>query len=182
MKGLLLPAVLLAVAIGLFAAFTNPTYQAAKALAAQSSAYEQALQTAHDLKSQRDQLLAKRDTFSQDDTQKLQRLLPDNVDNIRLIIDVNNIASRHQLTLKNVALGSVGGDQQRTAASVGAAGSPIGTVELGFTVTAGFDNFSAFMLDLEHSLRLVDIEKMSFKDAVGDSADYSVTIRTYWLH
>jgi hypothetical protein len=53
--------------------------------------------------------LAKRDTFAAEDVQKLERTLPDNVDNIRLIIDINNIAARHGLTLKNVALGTVSG-------------------------------------------------------------------------
>lgn len=182
MKGFLLPAVLIAAAIGLFAGYTNGAYQSSKALGAQRGAYDTALSTAHDLKQQRDDLLKRRDTFTEEDTNKLARLLPDNVDNIRLIIDVNTIAARHQLTLKNVSLGSIGANQQHTTASVGAAGAPVGQVELGFTVTANFDNFDAFMIDLEHSLRLVDIEKVDFKTGAADNSDYSVTVRTYWLH
>lgn len=180
----LLPFILIIAAIGLFAAYINPAYQGTKDISMQSASYAQALDTSKQLRAQRDQLLAKRDTFSQDDIQKLQEMLPDNVDNIRLIIDINNIAARHQLTLKDVSLGTVSGSSgARSAVAVGASGDPVGSVELGFTVTADYGNFMALLSDLEHSLRLIDVEKISFKNsAIGNTADYTLTIRTYWLH
>lgn len=181
----LLPFILLIAAIGLFVGYTNPTYQSSKAIASESTAYDQALTTANKLKAQRDQLLSKRETFSTDDVQKLERMLPDNVDNIRLIIDINNIAARHSLTLKNVSLGSVSSASvARSAVAVGASGDPVGSVQLGFTVTSSYDRFLSFLADLEHSLRVVDVEKLNFKigDAKIDSNDYTITIRTYWLH
>jgi len=56
-------------------------------------------------------------------------------------------------------------------------------VDLGFTVTAPYTTFQAFLADLEHSLRLIDVEKITFKGAgTADSADYTLSIRTYWLH
>ncbi len=179
-----MPIILLVAAIGLFAGYTNPTYQDTKDISAQTAAYDQALTTANQLKSQRDQLLAKRDTFSSDDVQKLQEMLPDNVDNIRLIIDINNIAARHDLTLKNVSLGTVSSaSSARSTSAVGASGDPVGSVELGFTVTTSYNTFLAFLSDLEHSLRLIDVEKIDFKNTgTTDSADYTLTIRTYWLH
>ncbi len=176
-----MPIILLVAAIGLFAGYTNGAYQESKALAAERDAYDSTLNTSKERREQRDKLLAKEATFTQDDVTKLTRLLPDNVDNIRLIIDVNNIAARHQLTLKNVALGELtAGSSPRSKTSVGASSEPIGSVDLAFTVSAGYDNFMAFLLDLEHSLRLVDVQKISFKTGEG-SLDYSVSIRTYWL-
>lgn len=185
----LLPLVLIAAAIGLFVMYTNPTYQADQALSSEHSSYQGALKTAKDLRNQRDQLLAKRNTFSTDDVQKLQEMLPDTVDNIRLIIDINNIAARHGLSLKNVQLGDVSsGSSAKSATAVGSSGDPVGSVELGFTVSAQYDSFRAFLADLEHSLRLINVEKITFKetpDASGktpDLSDYQLTIRTYWLH
>ena len=178
----MMPAILLIAAIGLFVGFTNGAYQDAKALAAERDAYDSTLNTSKERRAQRDALLAKESTFTQDDITKLTRLLPDNVDNIRLIIDVNNIAARHQLTLKNVALGELSaGASPRNQTSVGASSEPVGSVDLAFTVSAGFDNFIAFLLDLEHSLRLVDVQKISFKTSPEGAMDYSVSIRTYWL-
>lgn len=183
MTRLIIPILLIAAALGLFALYTNGTYQAAKTVASERDAYDQALTTSNQLKAQRDQLLAKRDTFSQDDVQKLQETLPDNVDNIRLIIDINNIAARHNLTLKNVALGDVSGSSApRSSVAVGASGDPVGSVELGFTITAPYDQFIAFLTDLEHSLRILDVEKLDFKIPPSGNPDYTFTVRTYWLH
>ncbi len=180
----LLPILLLVAAVGLFVGYTNKAFQATKTIAAQTAAYEQALSTSKQLRAKRDELLSKRDTFSAEQVQKLERMLPDNVDNIRLIIDINNIAARHALTLKNVSLGSVSSASgARSAAAIGASGDAIGSVELGFTLASSFDNFLAFLTDLEHSLRVVDMEKLSFKySGPADMTDFSMTIRTYWLH
>lgn len=181
----LLPFILLVAAVGLFFGYTDPTYSAAGAVKAEDGSYQSALDTAKSLREQRDQLLAKRNTFSADDVQKLSRMLPDTVDNIRLIIDINNIAARHNLTLKNVQLGSVSGSKTTgSATAVGKSGDPVGSVELGFTVSSNYDNFQAFLLDLEHSLRIIDVEKILFKNIAGsaDQTDYTFTIRTYWLH
>lgn len=179
----LLPFILLVAAIGLFAGYINPTYQGTKGISVQTASYDQALTTSKQLKAQRDQLLSKRDTFSQADVQKLQEMLPDNVDNIRLIIDINNIAARHSLTLKDVSLGTVSSaSSARSAVAIGASGDPVGSVELGFTVSSNYANFMAFLADLEHSLRLIDVEKLSFKNSNTAANDYVLTIRTYWLH
>jgi hypothetical protein len=181
---LFIPSVLVIAAIGLFVVYTNPTYQATKVLQAQASSYDDALTKSQQLRAIRDQLLSKRNTFSADDVQKLQEVLPDNVDNIRFIIDINNIAARHNISLSNVQLGTLGGT---AAAQPGVAaatdGSAVGSVDIGFTITASYSDMLSFLGDLEHSVRLIDVEKLSFvAPASGDTTDYTFTIRTYWLH
>ena len=115
--------------------------------------------------------------------QKLGRILPDNVDNIRLIIDINGIAARHLLSINNIDMGAVSDSAtSRNALAVGSSGSAIGSVELGFTITASYDDFLAFIQDLEHSLRVVDIETISFSASDEAIDDFQVNIRTYWLH
>src|SRR6185436_8105310 len=107
MRGLLLPLILLCAAIGLFVLYTNGAYQEVKILNAQADSYDQALNKSQELRAVRDQLLSKRNAFPNDAVAKLQKVLPENVDNIRLIIDINNIASRHALALTDVDLGDL---------------------------------------------------------------------------
>ena len=180
----LFPLILIAAAIGLFVVYTNPEYQVkVKALKEQQSSYDDALNKSQELKRVRDQLLAKYNTFSADDKAKLEDLLPDNVDNIRLVIDINNIAARHSLAVKNLQIGeTTSGKSSRNTAAVGASGSAVGSVELGFTVSANYDSFLAFLYDLEHSLRLIDVEKITFSQMPTGINDFTLTIRTYWLH
>jgi hypothetical protein len=180
MTRFIIPIILLVASVGLFVVYTSPTYQNALAVQTQSAAYNDALTKSNTLQQQSSQLLAKRNTFSATDMAELQEILPDNVDNIRLIIDINNIAARHNLPLKNVVLGTVGGAAQASAAAASAS-SAIGSVQLGFTVTASYAGFQSFLQDLEHSMRLMDVEQISFRTGATDSNDYAITVQTYWL-
>lgn len=180
---LLFPVILVIAAIGLFVMYTNPTYQGLKGAQAKVDAYDDALDKSQELKALRDKLQSARNAFSPQDEQKLVRLLPDQVDNIRLIIDINNIAARRGLVLSNVALGEV--SQSSAAAhnlAVGPSSDPIGSVSLGFSVTASYEDFLAFLQDLEHSLRILDVEKLSFGGGQDGKYSFNFTIRTYWLH
>lgn len=181
MTRIILPIILLAAALGLFVMYTNPNFQGIKQLSAQQTAYDEALNKAQQLRAVRDQLLARRASFSDEDVNKLSHMLPDNLDNIRLIIDINNIASRHQAALSQVQLGDTK-SRAGSSLSTGPSGSAIGSVEIGFTITASYDNFLAFVEDVEHSLRVIDVTKIGFTTGGQDVSSYSFTIKTYWLH
>lgn len=181
MTRIILPTILLAVSLGLFVFFINPTYQGGiKSLSVQNASYDDALTKSQQLRSLRDQLLATRRSFAAVDVDKLAHVLPDNVDNIRLIIDINNIAARHHMTLSDVQLGETG--SKGGALSSGPSGSAIGSVQVGFSVAAKYEDFIAFLQDVEHSLRIVDVDSIRFTTGQGDLDTYTFEIRTYWLH
>ncbi|MES2203074.1 MAG: type 4a pilus biogenesis protein PilO [Patescibacteria group bacterium] len=184
MTRFIIPIILCAAAIGLFVVYTNPQYQGLKVLQAKAAEYNDALSKASQLRSIRDQLLSKRNTFSQEDISRLQHALPDNVDNIRLIIDINNIAARHSLSLTNIGVGTVSDSSApRNSLAVGSSGDAVGSVTVNFSLNADYDTFLAFLHDLEHSLRIVDVESIDLSvNGTGGLAQYDVTIRTYWLH
>lgn len=163
--------------------YTDPAYQAAKELQAQVDSYDNALTKSKELIKVRDQLLTKRNALQIEDLQKLGKMLPDNVDNIRLIIDIDNMAAKRGVPLKDVTLGEISDSTTaRDPLAVAESGSPVGSVALTFTVSTTYENLLALIADLEHSLRVVDIEEISF--ATGETSsivDYTITVRTYWL-
>ncbi|MDE2213046.1 MAG: type 4a pilus biogenesis protein PilO [Patescibacteria group bacterium] len=182
---LLLPIILIIAAVGLFALYTNPTYQNIQTLQGQYAQYNSALTQSSQVRAMRDQLLARRNTFSSDDVNKLQLLLPDSVDDIRLIIDINDIAARYHLQVQNVALNT---GQQGNSQNVGSGSGPVGSVELTFSVSADYNDFVAFLEDLERSLRLIDVEDIKFDSTAASVSTtgapvttYTLTIQTYWL-
>ncbi|TSC69159.1 MAG: Uncharacterized protein G01um101456_303 [Parcubacteria group bacterium Gr01-1014_56] len=183
MKQFLIPIVLVIAAIALFALYTNPTYQSAKSVQAEVAVYNDALDKSQELRRTRDEKIAAFNTFAPADIERLNSILPDNVDNIHLIIDINNIATRRGLALKNVTLGNLSDSASaRSSLAVGSSGSAVGSVELGFSLSTSYENMLAFIQDLEHSLRVMDIESISFTAGDTDTADYDFSIRTYWLH
>jgi Tfp pilus assembly protein PilO len=188
MRQFIAPIVLFVTAIGLFVLYTNPTYQHAKSVKIEVASYDDALDKSQELRKVRDEKVTTYNTFTQEEKDKLTRILPDNVDNIHLIIDINNVAARRGLSLKNVTLGVISDSATtRSATAVGASGSAVGSVSLGFSVSATYEDMLLFLADLEHSLRVMDTEKLSFtvssdKKTASGPIDYSISVRTYWLH
>jgi Tfp pilus assembly protein PilO len=183
MTRFLIPIILVVSAIALFMVYTDARYQEVKGIQQEVAAYDDALDKSQELKRVRDQLISRRNTFPPESIQKLERVLPNNVDNIRLIIDINAIAARHSLSITDIDLGEVSESASaRNSAAVGSSGSAVGSVELGFSVAATYENFLTFTQDLERSLRVVDIESIGFSVAPDTPLDnYTFRIRTYWL-
>jgi hypothetical protein len=183
MMRLILPLVLCLIAVGSFIVYTKPTYETIKTLRTAEASYDEALNRSREVQEVRNKLISKYNTFSPDDLRRLERLLPDHVDNIRLIIDIDNIAARYNLRIRNVELtGTMDGREERSGLAVGASGDPIGVVQLGFTTAARYEDFARFLQDLERSLRIVDVTGISFSMGQGDLQEFSVSLRTYWLH
>ena len=188
---LILPIILIISSFAVFFGYVDPNY---KGPADQSSAdyskagviflkseltkYDDILQSSTKIVSQRDQLVAKRNTISSSDEAKLERLLPSNIDNIRLIIEISDIAQNRNLVAKNI---SVGGMTQTTSDTIGQSSSPYGTLSMTFTVNSSYNNFLNLLQDLENNLRLLDITNISFSATDNGFYDFTVTLNTYWL-
>ncbi len=178
----ILPILLIATAIGLFVLYINPMLQETKELRNTYSQYDTTLEQESQLRQYRDALLAKRNMISDQDMQRLESFLPDNIDNIRLIIDMNNIASQHKIQISGISLTSTVSTQKGRIGDE----SAIGSVAVTFTVNAQYTVFLKFLNDLQHSGRLMDVESINFSvaDSTGSALGgdkYTLTVRTYWL-
>ena len=197
-----LPIILIGVAIAGFFMFTNPFYQSITALNAQAADYNQALDNSKALEAERDSLTQKYNAMDPNNITKLQTLLPDNVDNIRLILEIENIAAPYGMVLKDVKYNTTTAADQAAAASAQASGiassSSVGTNQnygswdLEFSTVGSYENFINLMKDLERNLRIVDIASVQFSSDTGtalsskqlqpsDSYTYDIKIKTYWL-
>lgn len=171
------PILLIIAAIALFFTYIDPTYSDVKTLQAEVASYDDALNKSKELQQIRDALLARYNTFSTDDLKRLELLLPDTVDNIRLVLDIDTIASRYGLVIKDLKITP----SSQTQDSFTPAVDQIKSVDLSFSVVSDYSTFLTFMRDLQDSLRIVDINRIDF--VVGDRGvtTYNVTVRTYWL-
>ncbi|MFA6338449.1 MAG: type 4a pilus biogenesis protein PilO [Candidatus Paceibacterota bacterium] len=178
-----LPIIFLGGAIALFFGVLNPTYQDVKSLTVENQKYSDALANATKLRNVRNELMKKYNTISQDQLDRLDKLLPNNVDNVKLVNDIDSIAHRYGMTIKKIVFAKNTGTTQKA----GAITQPIleenglNSIKLSFIVAASYDNFLAFLKDMEGSLRLSDISSISFKSSKENLNEYNVTIQTYWL-
>lgn len=185
MTRILVPIVLLAAAVGMFIMYTNPTYQRIKVLKVEARNYEKAVAKVNELRQAKDALVQKYSAISADNLAKVERILPDNVDNIRLIIDISSVAQRNSLSLSSFDIGDTSpGRTALAVAAVGESTDPVGSVSLGFKLSGGYEQILRFIKDLERSERVVDIQSIGFDvDKVNPNrTSYDFSLRTYWLH
>lgn len=175
----LIPIILILASFGLFIFFTNKEYQSVKSLQTDIASYDKALGKAQEVLKKRGELQAKYAQFADSDLKDLKKLLPDHVDNVELILDINGIARKHNMSVSKIKISEDAGGGQ---------GAPIGpdiktysSILVSFRTKSSYTDFISFIKDLEHGLRLVDITNLSFKEELSDNNEYSVTIRTYWL-
>lgn len=174
------PVLLLVISGLIFFLFVDPQYRQAKELRAKDAEYTAALYKTSELRNQLEQKLAAANNINAVDREKLVKMLPNNIDNVQLILDLDNIASRYGLVVRNIKVDQAAAGQ----GVIGEDNSPYGTVRVAFTVSARYEDFKKLLDDLEHSLRLIDIETISFSTNNGPSAefsDYAVGFKTYWL-
>ena len=196
------PIIFIGIAGAFFFMVTNPMYNSISDVKAQAASYNDALNTSKTLESERDALTTKYNAIDPDDLTKLQKLLPDNVNNIRLILEIEQIAAPYGMTLTNIkydATGVTGTTDTTTVVQGGSAPSAsnkdYGTFNLEFSTSGTYDNFMNFTKNLESNLRIVDISSISFSSdsssgaTTGVSAkagspevyNYDFKIKTYWL-
>ena len=170
---------LIIIAVITFFTFIDPTYKEVKALNIENNQFDQALNRSKELQAIRDKLLSRYNTFSTGDLDRIDKLLPDNVDNVRLILDLDGIASKYGMLVREVVIVK-GNEDSGDAVNTGIR---IGKIELSFKITAPYEDFKKFVRDLEQSLRIVDIKSLSFKPRAEnrDLMDFNIVITTYWL-
>ncbi|MEK7081093.1 MAG: hypothetical protein AAB902_01770 [Patescibacteria group bacterium] len=203
MMRFIVPIIFVGIAITVFFTFTNPIYNDISTLRAQVASYNNALDNSKMLENERDKLTAKYNTIDPNNLTKLQKLLPGSVDNIRLILEIEQIASPYGITLKDVKYNAT---DTNTSTNTSAAASATvqrsgiaelapkdyGVFDLEFSTSGTYNNFINFIKDMESNLRIVDISSILFssdttsaganlKTTSPEAYKYNFRIKTYWL-
>ena len=90
-----LPVILIIISIGLYFTYIGPTYtQKILPLKEEISRSTTALAAADDFKQKEAQIATQRASIPQDGITKLLAYLPDGVDNVQLVLDLNGLATR----------------------------------------------------------------------------------------
>lgn len=181
----ILPVLALFVAVGIFFTYVSPTWSgkivATKAAIALD---KQALAAADEYTKQQETLTEARALISPDDLARLSVFLPDSVDNVRLILDLNALASRSGLSLANIDVVTNDSDTKNTNAAgalPAAALNPIGSVNLSLSAVGTFTALQTFLKGVERSARLLDVQDISAKGSNTGIYSYQMTLRLYWL-
>jgi Tfp pilus assembly protein PilO len=145
-------------AIGSVMLYAQPEYENFPEYDEKATRLEDALSTAEELRVKRDELQQRLNSFTEDDYMRLEKVLPSNVDNVQLSIDITEIARSLGLVLNDVQVDIEDASSLVTDEVV----DPLGTVSLSIGVSGTYPQVVRFVQQMEKSLRIMDIETLSF--------------------
>src|SRR3989338_5996455 len=185
--------ILLLASLGLFFGYINPAYRketgsdavekkSVRELTTERAEYRAALQKTREIELARIGLLAKYNGIAAANREKLERMLPDHSDTVRLVIDINTIAAAHGVTLRNITVvDGVSGGASARAGAIGPSEKLYETIELAFGIRGAYEDIRSFLEDIEKNLRVIDPVSVGFAAPQGEAYDVSMTVRTYRL-
>lgn len=180
--------ILIALGIGIYFTFTKGQLGVAKEISDKNSQYISAINNAKQLVSVRDQVNSDYGKLSDEDKERLNKMLPSSADNIHLIVDLNSIAEQNGVVLRNIKAEALTDNQPinttfvQGTEQVNSISSPtLSIVKVTFEVSASYLQFINLLNNLESSLRIMDLSRLSVRANDNGVYEYSVELKTYWL-
>lgn len=170
MSRIIISLVFIATAIAIFFMWTSRSLEDIDGLNKKKDEYNYILERDKEIKKIRDEKIADLKVISQENLDKLNKILPSKVENVKLIIDMTDIINRRGIALKSI-----------DAKSSGASSDNINTASIDFSVESSYETFLLFLEDMEKSLRLIDIKSLSLTptDKVN-LYNFNVKAVTFW--
>lgn len=200
--------VLMIVGIGIYFTISSPMYDETKAISEKNDKLKEALKSVEETIKTRDEITAKYLSIPEEDRARLDKMLPSSVDNIRLVIDLNNLAQQKGLNISNLKASVPSNSAksvvpQTTRPNVSLSSSqyvPPGSVQpnanslmqnmndpyldkvqVSFTTTTSYEKFIEFMQAMESNLRVADLTHLVMSAGDDGTYNYEVQFQTYWL-
>jgi len=172
--------------------FVRPMYAQIGQLQEEADQYEETVQKVQEFNALLDSFLAKRNAILVRDLERLETFVPHGeIDEVGALVDLEALASAHGLIFRNVKVGVIGesdntdelddasGQIEPEVVSQGFDASEFLTQDIDFSVIGTYNQFRSFLEDLEESLVLMDLTKISFTVSEGELTQYDMTVRLF---
>lgn len=190
MNSRFLPLISLIIAFAIFFAYVYPTWSgpiAETKIAIENNT--QALAAADEYTANQSMLAAARDAIDPANLARLAIFLPDSVDNVGLILDINALAARSGLALSNVDVLKNNPDTPGTRTGASSSSgvlpvkqvNPLGSIDLSLSAVGTYAALQSFLMGIEKSARLLDVRDITVKGSETGVYTYQMIVRLYWL-
>lgn len=182
MNSRILPSLSLLFSLGIFFVYVNPTWNDS-ILATQANIAEadQTLAAATKYTKQQKELTDARNAIDPANLTRLSTFLPDSVNNVGLVLDLNALAARSGLSLANIDVVVNNTSASAQGALSVASANPVGSVNLSLSAIGTYAALKAFLIGIEKSARLLDVRDIVVRGSDTGVYNYQMKIRLYWL-
>lgn len=188
----LLPLILIVISGGLFLLWIDPTYKDIQVVIEENNGYVEALEQVREVREKRQEIQDIVNTIDPNRRERLEKILPERINNINLILDVNNIADSNGMNISDIRINDEIETNNDGRATIATSDEVYNTVAFAFSVVTTYDNFKKFLSDLALSLRVVDVTTVTITPINANNIEsegapivdlyrFDVGIDTYWL-
>ncbi len=195
MSRVLVPVLLIIVSAGLLFSYIKPAYENLQEFKFQEAELVEAIEDAERLMEGYQGLLRDKSSISEENQRDLEKILPDAIDVVQLIVDLDVLTQENKLEIKSFEIPYIDREavmsgaqlSNKTRSNQKQGNGPVGSAVLTVEVTGDYDNFKAFLLDIERSVALVDATLLDiqvpneFKPGTDKDITYTVGLQAYWL-
>lgn len=186
------PLVALLVSVGLFVWYVNPVWSTAVPdLQTQLAEVDRALGSAGEFE---DKLAAYEERISQvspERRDRLENLIPNAVDNVRIILDVGGVAQQVGVSITDIdvapavesggATGAVVPPEGQGGQGIVVAKEDYQSLTVELSARGNYQSVKDFVSVLERSLRLIDVTSMTLTRGETGVFTLKLQFRVYWL-
>ena len=145
--------------------FAVPGYKEIDEYKVKRDSYHGVLDSARTLTQKRIELMDRKARIDIDKLAQLEKMLPNSPQNVGLILELDALARKYGLSLKNVKIED---NQKKPDVTPGAVPTGVntdtGTLNINFTLIGPYVNFTDFVRASEKNLRLIDFQSIEFTD------------------
>ncbi len=179
----LTPILSLIIAVLLFLFFLKPQYAAVQELQTEVDEYNTASQKYAEFTSAVDAKLRTINEQPVTNTMRLDKIIPDEVDDAELLVSIESMVKDQRMLFGNIMIdtgeasfGKTSKNAKNTELS-----SELQRVDFSFSVIGSYDQFKNLLRELESSLTLYDVVKLSMTTSPGTFQQFDIIVRTYAL-
>ncbi len=193
--------ILIIIAAGLYFTVAKPMIDDAGMVKTANNNLTSALNNADVIIKSRETVTKQYISISEADRAKLDKMIPSAVDNIRLVIDLNNLALQNHFTLSDVkatvpsnssqSFGGRGRPGESAAPTPALNGGQsmaqnvsepvLDKVQVSFSAEANYEQFISFLKTLQSDLRIMDMTHLSVRAQDSGTYMFQAQFQTYWL-
>jgi len=172
------------IALVVFFFFVKPMFAEIQQIQGETDQYQQAVGKATELNQLLTALVSKKRSYSAEEIERLEALVPQSVDEVKILADLNELAKSHSMLFGNIKVTSrdeVVSTGEQTAPSQTVSYDDFVTSDITFGLIGTYEQFKAMLSDLEKSLVLMEITNITLSASDGPLQQFELTVRAYSL-
>lgn len=196
MSRYILAAFALVLLAALFFTVIKPSFVRLQAAESDLTEYKLTIERANLLRTRIDELTALRNRIIPGDLVRLEAVLPDTIDSVKLALLLDTVAAKHDMTVSAIKIEPELPPTPEVMYDP-TTGLPIENLmpvdrtsrflrtAVSFSLEGSYEQLREFIADLESNLVLMDISQLSISGAESEDADlgsYDVTVHVYEYH